>query len=167
MTALPRGETPEPAAENDEDRGPGAVAADTPGEDRAPGEDGGEDADRAPVTAEDGPAAGEGAPTTAEDPAEGAADTAGDGAAATDAPAALSEAEAELAAQRELHERIEKRKAGKEGPIPAGTKLSGPAADLLALGGHAGPGALDEGELGHVRHRCRPETLQVAADQDA
>ncbi|RPK74026.1 exonuclease V subunit alpha [Streptomyces sp. ADI97-07] len=132
MTALPRGETPEPAAENDEDRGPGAVAADTPGEDRAPGEDGGEGADRAPVTAEDGPAAGEGAATTAEDPAEGAADTAGDGAAATDAPAALSEAEAELAAQRELHERIEKRKAGKEGPIPAGTKLSGPAADLLA-----------------------------------
>ncbi|MEE1840414.1 helix-hairpin-helix domain-containing protein [Streptomyces sp. JV190] len=48
------------------------------------------------------------------------------------APAPLSEAEAELAAQRELRERIEKRKAEKEGPIAAGTKLSGKAADLLA-----------------------------------
>ncbi|MFG2625885.1 helix-hairpin-helix domain-containing protein [Streptomyces sp. NPDC048473] len=59
-----------------------------------------------------------------------AADGAVDGAATTPAP--LSEAEAELAAQRELRERIEKRKAEKEGPIAAGTKLSGPAADLLA-----------------------------------
>ncbi|MGW0535507.1 helix-hairpin-helix domain-containing protein [Streptomyces sp. NPDC003032] len=44
----------------------------------------------------------------------------------------LSEAEAEIAAQRELRERIEQRKASKEGPIEAGTKLSGTAADLLA-----------------------------------
>lgn len=43
-----------------------------------------------------------------------------------------SEAEAEIAAQRELRERIARRKAEKEGPIPAGTKLSGQAADLLA-----------------------------------
>ncbi|MDW4909096.1 helix-hairpin-helix domain-containing protein [Streptomyces sp. ADMS] len=43
-----------------------------------------------------------------------------------------SEAEAELAAQRELRERIERRKAEKQGPIAAGTKLSGTAADLLA-----------------------------------
>ncbi|WP_329069961.1 helix-hairpin-helix domain-containing protein [Streptomyces sp. NBC_01429] len=49
-----------------------------------------------------------------------------------EAAAALSEAAAELAAQRELRERIERRKAEKEGPIPAGTKLSGQAADLLA-----------------------------------
>ncbi|MFE2933753.1 helix-hairpin-helix domain-containing protein [Streptomyces sp. NPDC059278] len=48
------------------------------------------------------------------------------------APAPLSEAEAELAAQRELRERIERRKAEKEGPIAAGGKLSGKAADLLA-----------------------------------
>lgn len=56
------------------------------------------------------------------------------GSAEGDTPAApvLSEAEVELAAQRELLERIEKRKAEKDGPIPAGTKLSGPAADLLA-----------------------------------
>ncbi|MFJ7630427.1 helix-hairpin-helix domain-containing protein [Streptomyces sp. NPDC097595] len=45
---------------------------------------------------------------------------------------ALSEAEAEIAAQRELRERIEKRKAEKDGPIEAGGKLSGTAADLLA-----------------------------------
>ncbi|WP_240659695.1 helix-hairpin-helix domain-containing protein [Streptomyces sp. WAC 01529] len=55
---------------------------------------------------------------TAESPAEGKAE--------------LSEAEAEIAAQRELRERIEQRKASKEGPIEAGTKLSGTAADLLA-----------------------------------
>ncbi|MFF6993998.1 helix-hairpin-helix domain-containing protein [Streptomyces sp. NPDC008313] len=44
----------------------------------------------------------------------------------------MSEAEAELAAQRELQERIARRKAEKAGPIAAGTKLSGTAADLLA-----------------------------------
>ncbi|MEV0924807.1 helix-hairpin-helix domain-containing protein [Streptomyces spongiicola] len=43
-----------------------------------------------------------------------------------------SEAQAELAAQQELRSRIEKRKAGKSGPIEAGGKLSGTAADLLA-----------------------------------
>ncbi|MFJ2216160.1 helix-hairpin-helix domain-containing protein [Streptomyces sp. NPDC101062] len=46
--------------------------------------------------------------------------------------AAVSEAQAELAAQRELRERIEQRKAEKAGPIAAGAKLSGQAADLLA-----------------------------------
>ncbi|MER7170660.1 helix-hairpin-helix domain-containing protein [Streptomyces mesophilus] len=49
-----------------------------------------------------------------------------------DAADGPSEAEAELAAQRELRERIEKRKAEKDGPIAAGGKLSGTAADLLA-----------------------------------
>ncbi|WP_345044972.1 helix-hairpin-helix domain-containing protein [Streptomyces sannanensis] len=44
----------------------------------------------------------------------------------------LSEAQAELAAQRELRARIEKRKAEKGGSIESGTKLSGAAADLLA-----------------------------------
>ncbi|MFE8011010.1 helix-hairpin-helix domain-containing protein [Streptomyces sp. NPDC057418] len=135
MTALPRGETPDPAAENDEDRGPDAVAGGTPGEDGAEG------AKRAPETVDEDPAAEEVTPTTAARTTEGAAGgsaqeaPATDGASASDTadgPAALSEAEAELAAQRELRERIEKRKAEKEGPIPAGTKLSGPAADLLA-----------------------------------
>ncbi|MFI1396582.1 helix-hairpin-helix domain-containing protein [Streptomyces sp. NPDC020681] len=44
----------------------------------------------------------------------------------------LSEAEAEIAAQRELRARIEQRKAEKAAPIEAGAKLSGTAADLLA-----------------------------------
>ncbi|WP_079143658.1 helix-hairpin-helix domain-containing protein [Streptomyces luteocolor] len=57
--------------------------------------------------------------------AEGAAEAAGEG-------AELSETEAEIAAQRALRERIEQRKAAKQGPIDAGTKLSGTAADLLA-----------------------------------
>ncbi|MER5518268.1 helix-hairpin-helix domain-containing protein [Streptomyces sp. NPDC002763] len=43
-----------------------------------------------------------------------------------------SEAEAELAAQRVERERIERRKAEKAGPVEAGAKLSGKAADLLA-----------------------------------
>ncbi|MEV5886476.1 helix-hairpin-helix domain-containing protein [Streptomyces sp. NPDC052020] len=44
----------------------------------------------------------------------------------------LSEAEAELLAQRLERERIERRKAEKKGPIASGAKLSGKAADLLA-----------------------------------
>ncbi|MGW3496169.1 helix-hairpin-helix domain-containing protein [Streptomyces sp. NPDC001020] len=44
----------------------------------------------------------------------------------------MSEAEAELAAQRVERERIEQRKAEKKGPVEAGGKLSGKAADLLA-----------------------------------
>ncbi|MEV6294018.1 helix-hairpin-helix domain-containing protein [Streptomyces sp. NPDC051896] len=46
--------------------------------------------------------------------------------------ARLSEAEAELAAQRLERERIERRKAEKKGTIESGAKLSGKAADLLA-----------------------------------
>ncbi|MFJ8299719.1 helix-hairpin-helix domain-containing protein [Streptomyces sp. NPDC094447] len=51
--------------------------------------------------------------------------------AASDTPE-LSDAQAELAAQRELRARIEARKAEKEGPLASGAKLSGTAADLLA-----------------------------------
>ncbi|MFJ5224720.1 helix-hairpin-helix domain-containing protein [Streptomyces sp. NPDC088400] len=50
----------------------------------------------------------------------------------TAAAAEVSDAEAEMAAQRELRERIEQRKAERAGPIAAGAKLSGQAADLLA-----------------------------------
>ncbi|WAZ20615.1 ATP-binding domain-containing protein [Streptomyces cinnabarinus] len=46
--------------------------------------------------------------------------------------AQLSEAGAELAAQRVERERIARRKAEKAGPVEAGGKLSGTAADLLA-----------------------------------
>ncbi|MFH8930510.1 helix-hairpin-helix domain-containing protein [Streptomyces pristinaespiralis] len=57
--------------------------------------------------------------------AQDAAEAGGDG-------GAVSETEAEIAAQRELRARIEQRKAEKEGPIESGAKLSGKAADLLA-----------------------------------
>ncbi|MDX3526085.1 helix-hairpin-helix domain-containing protein [Streptomyces sp. ID05-39B] len=71
-------------------------------------------------------ATGESAPKP---PAAEAADTEPG---ADEAARKLSEAEAELAAQKLERERIERRKAEKQGPIPAGTKLSGKAADLLA-----------------------------------
>ncbi|MGW0843052.1 helix-hairpin-helix domain-containing protein [Streptomyces sp. NPDC002787] len=51
---------------------------------------------------------------------------------ATEATPEVSEAQAELAAQRLERERIERRKAEKKTPITSGAKLSGTAADLLA-----------------------------------
>lgn len=51
---------------------------------------------------------------------------------AAEAAAQLSEAQAELAAQKLERERIERRRAEKAEPIASGTKLSGKAADLLA-----------------------------------
>ncbi|MCX5534578.1 DNA helicase RecD [Streptomyces sp. NBC_00006] len=94
-------------ADGAEDSAEGAEAADagaTPDEVDAEAEDNADDADDAEASSKDG--------------AEKGAD--------------VSEAEAELAAQREFRERIAERKAAKEGPIDAGTKLSGTAADLLA-----------------------------------
>ncbi|MGW2058060.1 helix-hairpin-helix domain-containing protein [Streptomyces sp. NPDC001840] len=90
-------------------------------------------ADGAAVEA-DGDEGGAGSDT---DGAAGAAVEAGDeaaegGTAAGADGSELSEAAAELAAQRELRERIERRKAERDGPIAAGGKLSGQAADLLA-----------------------------------
>ncbi|MFJ4865734.1 ATP-binding domain-containing protein [Streptomyces sp. NPDC088748] len=79
------------------------------------------------------PAAGSGGGAAADSAAEG-----GDGDAtaepAAEAPAApaLSEAQAELAAQKIERERIARRKAEREAPVEAGAKLSGTAADLLA-----------------------------------
>ncbi|MYW35382.1 DNA helicase RecD, partial [Streptomyces sp. SID2119] len=112
MTALP-GETP------------GTVGTDTP-----------QGAEPPAATDVEGPAHAEAPEAEAEAEAEVAGETgdaAGDGPAGeAPAAAALSEAQAELAAQRELREKIAKRKAEKEGPVAAGTKLSGPAADLLA-----------------------------------
>ncbi|MFD7294377.1 helix-hairpin-helix domain-containing protein [Streptomyces sp. NPDC059897] len=74
---------------------------------------------------------------------------------------ALSEAEAELAAQREFRERIAERKAAKEAPIDAGTKLSGTAADLLAA-----VRAVESGEkpvAAPVLARPGPEPRQATA----
>ncbi|MGV4984948.1 helix-hairpin-helix domain-containing protein [Streptomyces sp. NRAIS4] len=63
----------------------------------------------------------------------GGEDGAAEGAASGDGDTGqLSEAEAELAAQRVERERIERRKAEKKSPIESGAKLSGKAADLLA-----------------------------------
>lgn len=134
MTALPRGETPGHSAEDpdgSEDRSP--EPSDLP-EDRS--EDGPED------RSEDGPGGGPGLPDDADDseaaPADDSGGPSGGGGTtgevpveATDAPT-VTEAQAELAAQRELRERIERRKAEKAGPIAAGTGLSGTAAQLLA-----------------------------------
>lgn len=107
MTAHPRGESPDPAAE---DHATGEEAGVQPADTSGTPDEGGADA-------ADGGAEGVREPEQV--PGEPAAP-------------ALSEAEAELAAQRELRERIEQRKAGRAGPIAAGAKLNGPAADLLA-----------------------------------
>ncbi|WUI52282.1 ATP-dependent RecD-like DNA helicase [Streptomyces sp. NBC_00414] len=85
------------------------------------------------TTGEGDPAdTGEGSPdeTRALEGGTGAGDGTDEGAA--EGAVQLSEAEAELAAQREFRERIERRKAEKAGPVLAGTALSGKAADLLA-----------------------------------
>ncbi|PWI19555.1 DNA helicase RecD [Streptomyces sp. Act143] len=63
---------------------------------------------------------------TPEEPAAEAAGTEGE------AAAQVSEAAAELAAQKVERERIARRKAEKQGPVESGAKLSGKAADLLA-----------------------------------
>ncbi|MFF0076162.1 helix-hairpin-helix domain-containing protein [Streptomyces sp. NPDC005494] len=159
MTAHPRGEAPDSAAENEEDREEtGTPAAGTPGTADAAADEG--DATTAADT--DGTSAvatGTGTGTGTGDARDAGAEHAQDADAASaeetgaaeagaqetgaqetgaqetkegSGTAELSEAEAELAAQRELRRRIEQRKAEKEGPIEAGAKLSGPAADLLA-----------------------------------
>ncbi|MGW2280017.1 helix-hairpin-helix domain-containing protein [Streptomyces sp. NPDC001770] len=123
MTALPRGETPGHSAEDTENP---EHPEDRPG---LP-EHGAEDRSGLPAGVADGSA-----DDPADDPADGSAAGETPGAAAAgeagDAPA-VSEAQAELAAQRELRKRIEQRKAEKDGPIAAGTRLSGTAAELLA-----------------------------------
>ncbi|MEU1282387.1 helix-hairpin-helix domain-containing protein, partial [Streptomyces sp. NPDC005805] len=81
--------------------------------------------------------AGGAAAAAGADPVSGAEDGAEAAPAATAGAegaeaAGISEAQAELAAQRELRERIARRRAGREGPVESGGKLSGTAADLLA-----------------------------------
>ncbi|MFD9036290.1 helix-hairpin-helix domain-containing protein [Streptomyces sp. NPDC059567] len=111
---------------------PPEAAEPAPGEDEATtehpveGADGGEArasaADAPEQTDGDDAASATGAASAQDEPADGGEARA----------AELSEAQAELAAQRELRARIEQRKAEKEGPVAAGGKLSGKAADLLA-----------------------------------
>ncbi|MER5443044.1 helix-hairpin-helix domain-containing protein [Streptomyces sp. NPDC002790] len=143
----PAGEGAEAAADGGAETGPGegAEAAADGGEGTGPAEysvgPAGEGAEAAAdadeQTAPDGgAAAADGDAETGPDedsvsPADEGADAAADGGGAKGG-AEVSEAEAELAAQREFRERIAERKAAKESPIDAGAKLSGTAADLLA-----------------------------------
>ncbi|MFF9912921.1 helix-hairpin-helix domain-containing protein [Streptomyces sp. NPDC013457] len=81
------------------------------------------------------PEATEPVPGEADEAATERTPEAGDASASADGEtkaAEVSEAQAELAAQRELRARIEQRKAEKAAPVDAGGKLSGTAADLLA-----------------------------------
>jgi len=108
--------TPEAATEGDTAEG-GARAADGTAGSKA-------------QTPDTGDTVGD-ASTAGSDETGAAADATGAGGDG-EAAARQSEAEAELAAQRIERERIERRKAEKQGPIEAGGKLSGKAADLLA-----------------------------------
>ncbi|MET8856600.1 helix-hairpin-helix domain-containing protein [Streptomyces sp. NPDC004579] len=103
----------------------------TPGADTAAGasEPTGEDVDRA--DARSGGTDGDGDVSGDEGDGTGAG-TGAEGTGSAEAAAQVSEAAAELAAQRVERERIERRKAEKQAPIEAGGKLSGTAADLLA-----------------------------------
>ncbi|MEV8587351.1 ATP-dependent RecD-like DNA helicase [Streptomyces sp. NPDC051180] len=138
----PSGETapeaPEPTADAPEEAAPDATpgaAADAPGPGASDGPAG--DGPAGDGEATDGEAGDDG-----EDDTEAEADTAGTDAADGEAPEAgaaatadapnVSEAQAELAAQRELQARIAARKAEKDGTVASGGKLSGTAADLLA-----------------------------------
>ncbi|MFB6629842.1 helix-hairpin-helix domain-containing protein [Streptomyces sp. NPDC056362] len=119
--------------ERPETEEPGAGDETRTGADRESGGDGESGADREsgaagePDTAE--PHAGVAADGGTADAAEPGADGgAGDGGSSGD----LSDAQVELAAQRELRAKIAARKAEKDGPLASGAKLSGTAADLLA-----------------------------------
>ncbi|MFF0435951.1 helix-hairpin-helix domain-containing protein [Streptomyces sp. NPDC004327] len=88
------------------------------------------EASGAPGTREAGPASAGAA--DAEGTADGGGEPSADAAGGEGGAAEVSDAQAELAAQRELRARIEQRKAERGGPVEAGAKLSGTAADLLA-----------------------------------
>ncbi|MBD0712208.1 DNA helicase RecD [Streptomyces sp. CBMA291] len=134
--------------------GPGAAAGGGSGD--TGGEDGPDDADEG-VSSDAGDAAGD-VSGDADDAAGGeavdAVDAVGGEAGETvgaqpESAGETNEAQAELAAQRELRARIEARKAGKDGTVASGTKLSGTAADLLAAvraveGGKASGGTFYE-----------------------
>ncbi|WP_411077696.1 helix-hairpin-helix domain-containing protein [Streptomyces sp. cmx-10-25] len=134
----PSGETAPEAPEDvepaeDVREGTGTTAGETDAAERS-GEASEEPAGDAGETPEEPAEDAGGSGETFEEPAEGAGDageTPGKPAGDADAPGP-SEAQAELAAQRELRARIEARKAEKDGPVAAGAKLSGTAADLLA-----------------------------------
>ncbi|MFJ7150003.1 helix-hairpin-helix domain-containing protein [Streptomyces sp. NPDC100445] len=124
---------PVPAGDGD-----AAVGSDAPGTpDRADGSAGvgAGDGPGTPGSAGDGDGDGDGhepAGGGSRGGVEAAGPADGGGSPEGGATGGVSEAEAELAAQRIERERIERRKAEKAGPVAAGAKLSGKAADLLA-----------------------------------
>ncbi|MEV0986376.1 helix-hairpin-helix domain-containing protein [Streptomyces sp. NPDC049949] len=103
-----------------------------PGEpDGVPGvEDAAGEGDSEAGAGSDGPQDGGGTEPAAAEPA--AAEPAAASGSAEAAQPVVSEAAAELAAQKVERERIARRKAERQGPVEAGAKLSGKAADLLA-----------------------------------
>ncbi|MGW2510278.1 helix-hairpin-helix domain-containing protein [Streptomyces scopuliridis] len=140
------------------DRDTAAGAAETAAEHATAG---GPDAEAAAGPAPDTVEDADGPGTDAQDGQGDSAETAAaEGAVAGTAAAEVSEAAAELAAQRELRERIEQRKAEKAGPIPAGTKLSGQAADLLAAVRAVEGGAPVDRSLLGPRASAAPERAQ-------
>ncbi|MEU6867998.1 helix-hairpin-helix domain-containing protein [Streptomyces sp. NPDC046876] len=151
-------DTPPDAAEAPQADGPAGEAAD--GAEADAGDNGAAAAGAPQAESASGGAGADGGPG-AESPVserggEGES-PAGDG----DSPR-LSEAEAELAAQKVERERIERRKAQRQGPVEAGAKLSGKAADLLAAvravesGEKAAPRYFDEAEGGARRPAPAP-----------
>ncbi|WP_332757489.1 helix-hairpin-helix domain-containing protein [Streptomyces sp. MT206] len=117
---------------------PGEDATPDAEPDPAPAADSGEEAgdgepepepDAVPAAADSGEEAGDGGPG-AEPPVSGRGGV-GESPAGSETPA-VSEAAAELAAQKVERERIARRKAERQAPVEAGGKLSGKAADLLA-----------------------------------
>ncbi|GAA3397400.1 helix-hairpin-helix domain-containing protein [Streptomyces roseoviridis] len=131
-----RGEAP--GDDDAEARGPAAEEPEEAGD--AESGAGRDDDTTAEATGQEAPAGSDaegeaetGDGTPAGNDAEGEAETGNGTPAGNDAAAReVSAAEAELAAQRELRARIEQRKAERGGPVEAGAKLSGTAADLLA-----------------------------------
>ncbi|MET9605854.1 helix-hairpin-helix domain-containing protein [Streptomyces sp. NPDC006512] len=119
--AAPEDTAPEEDVPADAEASPSGDPADGPDEDAAAGAEAATGADAPAGADEDAPAGGD-AP----------AGTDGDAAAGTPAAPALTEAQAELAAQKVERERIARRKAERDAPVDAGGKLSGKAADLLA-----------------------------------
>ncbi|MGW1256813.1 helix-hairpin-helix domain-containing protein [Streptomyces sp. NPDC002513] len=101
-------------------------ATDSGSEDEASPTDGGS-GDEASATGQD--VGSDPASATGDGDGDGGTTDSGDGEGAS---AQVSEAQAELAAQRVERERIERRKSEKKEPVEAGGKLSGKAADLLA-----------------------------------
>ncbi|MEU4875454.1 helix-hairpin-helix domain-containing protein [Streptomyces sp. NPDC021608] len=144
--ATPAPAQPGPAAAEDTHPGTGAAGDPTEARPDRPDAPSGDRPDDRPDRAAAGVPAddAEGAGTDTEASASSVADdgsgsdgsdgeaAAAAGADAAEAAAQLSEAQAELAAQKLERERIERRKAEKAAPIAAGAKLSGKAADLLA-----------------------------------